>query len=250
MLLGDIVRYSDDLLNVRLVADAPEAQNGLQVPNTGTVTRIAAAVDLCAAVVQKAVREHVDFLIVHHGLSWSRGGARFDAYLERFAALVRADIALYSVHLPLDCHPDLGNAAVLGRRLGITLRGPFGTWHDQTIGVWGELELDREQLGDRLAEVLGAAPKRMLFGPTAVRRVGIATGAAASLMGQAARAKLDTFVTGEGNHHTYFDAEELGLNVYYGGHYATETFGVKALAEHLSARFGLPWMFLDHPTGL
>jgi dinuclear metal center YbgI/SA1388 family protein len=250
MLLGDIVRYSDDLLNVRLVADAPEAQNGLQVANAGTVSRIAAAVDLCAATVQQAVREHVDFLIVHHGLSWSRGGARLDAYLERFAELVRADIALYSVHLPLDCHPDLGNAAVLGRHLGITLRGPFGTWHDQTIGVWGELELDRDQLGDRLAEVLGTVPKRMLFGPTAVRRVGVATGAAASLMGQAARAGLDTFVTGEGNHHTYFDAEDLGLNVYYGGHYATETFGVKALAEHLSARFGLPWVFLDHPTGL
>ena len=77
----------------------------------------------------------------------------------------------------------LGNAAVLGRRLGITLRGPFGVWHDQSIGVWGELEVDRDQLGDRLAEVLGAAPKRMLFGPTAVHRVGVATGAAASLMG-------------------------------------------------------------------
>jgi dinuclear metal center YbgI/SA1388 family protein len=250
MLLGDIVRYSDDLLNVRLVHDAPEAQNGLQVANAGAVSRIAAAVDLCAATVQQAASDQADLLIVHHGLSWSRGASRVDVYLERFAELVRHDIALYSVHLPLDCHPDLGNAAVLARRLGITLRGPFGTWHGQAIGAWGELELDRDELGDRLGEVLGVAPRRLLFGPQGVRRVGVVTGAAASLMGQAAQAGLDTFVTGEGNHHTYFEAEELGLNVYYGGHYATETLGVKALAEHLSTKFGLPWMFLDHPTGL
>jgi putative NIF3 family GTP cyclohydrolase 1 type 2 len=90
----------------------------------------------------------------------------------------------------------------------------------------------------------------MLFGPTAVRCIGIATGAGGSLIPQAAEAGLDTLITGEGTHHTYFDAEELGLNVYYGGHYATETFGVKALAQHLGTKFDLPWVFLDHPTGL
>jgi putative NIF3 family GTP cyclohydrolase 1 type 2 len=90
----------------------------------------------------------------------------------------------------------------------------------------------------------------MRFGPEAVRRVGIATGAGGSLIAQAAAAGLDTYITGEGTHHTYFDAEERGLNVYFGGHYATETFGVRALAEHLSTKFAIPWIFLDHPTGL
>ena len=90
----------------------------------------------------------------------------------------------------------------------------------------------------------------MPFGPGEVRRVGIVTGAAGSMIGQAAAAGLDTFITGEGAHHTFFDAEELGLNVFYAGHYATETLGVKALGEHLSAKFGLPGTFVDHPTGL
>jgi dinuclear metal center YbgI/SA1388 family protein len=250
MLLGDIVRYSDDLLNVRLVRDAPEAQNGLQVTNAGAVTRIAAAVDLCAATVQRAAEERADFLIVHHGLSWSRYGARADSYLERFSELVRHDIALYSVHLPLDCHPDLGNAVLLARGLGVVVQGPFGLWRDQSIGVWGELDIDRRVLGDRLAGLLGSPPREMLFGPPTAHRIGVATGAGGSLIRQAALAGLDTFVTGEGTHHSYFDAEELHLNVYYAGHYATETFGVKALAEHLGTKFGLPWVFLDHPTGL
>src|SRR2546425_864107 len=102
----------------------------------------------------------------------------------------------------------------------------------------------------RLARTLGAPPKVLAFGPETTRRVGIVTGAAGGMIGQAAAAELDTFITGEGLHHSYFDAEELGLNVLLGGHYATETMGVKALAAHLQSRFGLPWVFLDHPTGL
>jgi putative NIF3 family GTP cyclohydrolase 1 type 2 len=145
---------------------------------------------------------------------------------------------------------DIGNAALLARRLGVVVRGGFGTWHEQVCGVWGETETSRDRFVAGLTEVLGATPKGMLFGPEAVRRVGVATGAGGSFISEAALAGLDTFVTGEGSHHTYFEAEELGLNVLYGGHYATETLGVKALAEHLAARFHLPWIFLDHPTGL
>src|SRR5438445_738084 len=110
--------------------------------------------------------------------------------------------------------------------------------------------LNGVQLRERLHELLGSAPRLMAFGPARTGRVGIVTGGAGSLIGQAAAAGLDTYITGEGAHHTYFDAEELGLNVLYAGHYATETVGVKALAEHLHQRFGLPWVFLDHPTGL
>jgi dinuclear metal center YbgI/SA1388 family protein len=248
--LDDLVRYCDDLLDVRNVRDAPDAWNGLQVANAGDVGRVAAAVDVCAATIRMAAEEQADLLIVHHGLLW--GGARplVGPHLTRIADLLRSNIALYGSHIPLDCHPELGNAAITARELGVAVRGAFGSWHDQPVGVWGEIDVSRETLGDRLARVLGAAPKSMLFGPAAVRRIGIATGAGGSLIPQAAAAKLDALVTGEGNHHTYFDAEELRLNVYYGGHYATETFGVKALAQHLEKKFGLPWVFLDHPTGL
>lgn len=250
MRLDDLVRYCDDLLDVRNIRDAPDAWNGLQVANAGAVSRIAAAVDLCAATIRMASEREADLLIVHHGLLW--GGVRplVGPQRVRVAGLLENNIALYGSHLPLDCHPELGNAAILARELGLEVRGAFGAWHEQPFGVWGELQVSRETLGDRLAKALGVAPKAMLFGPTTVHRIGIATGAGGSLIPQAAEAALDSLITGEGTHHSYFDAEELGLNVYYGGHYATETFGVKALAKHLGTKFGLPWVFLDHPTGL
>jgi len=250
MRLEDLVRYCDAYLNIRDVGDAPEALNGLQIANRGEVTRIAAAVDLCAATVQLAAEHQADLLLVHHGMSWGGLQPLVGPQFDRVSGLIRNNIALYSAHIPLDCHADVGNAAVLARLLGVAIRGGFGTWHGQTCGVWGEVEMSREQWTGRLSEVLGAAPRALLFGPPVVRRVGIATGAGGSMISQVSAAGLDTYVTGEGTHHTYCEAEELHLNVYYGGHYATETFGVKALAEHLAARFALPWGFLDHPTSM
>jgi dinuclear metal center YbgI/SA1388 family protein len=250
MQLSDVVRYCDDYLRLSSVQDAPEAMNGLQVTNDGNVTRIAAAVDVCAATIAMAAKHQADLLIVHHGLFWGGPRPLVGPMWVRVGGLLQHNIALYGAHIPLDCHPEVGNAVLLARQLGVSLQGEFGTWHGQTFGVWGELATSRDTLRERLTAVLGAVPKEMPFGPSSVRRVGIATGAGGSLIDQAAQAGLDTYITGEGNHHSYFDAEELRLNVYYGGHYATETFGVRALAEHLAERFGLPWVFLDHPTGL
>jgi len=250
MQLDELVRYCDDYLHVRAVRDAPEALNGLQVTNHGSVTRLAAAVDVCEATIGMAVGQGSDFLIVHHGLFWNGLSPLVGPLYARVAGLIRHGVALYSAHLPLDCHDEVGNAAVLARRLGIEIRGGFGIWREQVCGVWGEVETTRDRLAHDLAAVLGLVPKALPFGPAAVRRVGIATGAGGSFIPQAAETRLDTLITGEGGHHTFFDAEELAMNVFYGGHYATETFGVKAFAEHLSARFALPWTFLDHPTGL
>ena len=250
MNLLDLVCYCDDYLRIDEVADYPEALNGLQVGSGGSVDRIAAAVDLCAATVGMAAEQGADLLIVHHGLFWGGVQPLVGPQLERVSGLIRHGIALYGAHLPLDCHPEVGNAALLARTLGVTVRGDFGAWRDQPVGVWGELELNREKFGHRLATALDHSAKAMRFGPETVRRVGIVTGAGGSFIRRAAAQGLDTYVTGEGTHHTYFDAEELGLNVYYGGHYATETFGVRALAEHLGTKFGIPWVFLDHPTGL
>jgi putative NIF3 family GTP cyclohydrolase 1 type 2 len=105
-------------------------------------------------------------------------------------------------------------------------------------------------LAARLDDVLGGRVLMMPYGPDRLRRVGVITGGGGSMIAAAVAAGLDGYVTGEGAHHTYFDAEEGGINAFYGGHYATETWGVKALAAHLESRFGLPWEFLDHPTGL
>jgi dinuclear metal center YbgI/SA1388 family protein len=251
MRLDTLVSYLDQYLRTaEEVADAPEALNGLQVTNSGEVTRVAAAVDLCAATVRMAAEQRADLLVVHHGLFW--GGLRplvGPAY-ERVAGLVRANISLYAAHLPLDRHPDVGNNAVLARQIGVTIRAEFGSYHGAPIGVWGERTGTRDELGRALAKALNSVPRLLPFGPERVQRVGIVTGAGGGLIPQAAAAGLDTYITGEGQHWTFFDAEELHLNVFYAGHYATETVGVKALAEHISKKFDLPWVFLDHPTGL
>jgi len=251
MRLGELVGFLDDYLRIRdEVADPPEALNGLQVANGGAVTRLAAAVDPCEATIRMAAKAGADGLLVHHGLFW--GGLRplvGPAY-RRVAELITHDIAVYAAHLPLDRHPDVGNNACLARLLGVAPRGEFGSYRGAPIGVWGELGGSRDELSRALAATLGAVPRVLPFGPADVRRVGIVTGAGGSLIPQAAAAGLDTFITGEGPHWTFFDAEELGVNVFYAGHYATETVGVKALAEHVSRKYSIPWVFLDHPTGL
>jgi putative NIF3 family GTP cyclohydrolase 1 type 2 len=101
-----------------------------------------------------------------------------------------------------------------------------------------------------LDDVLGVRVRMIPGGPELIRRVGIISGAAAGMMGEAVSLGLDAFITGEGNHHTYAEAEERGINLYYGGHYATEVWGVKALGAHLQEKFSLPWEFIDLPTGM
>jgi len=250
--LHELVAYLDEYLRVGQVRDAPGALNGLQVDSTrGAVARVAAAVDACAATIRLAADAGADLLLVHHGLFW--GGLRplTGPFHRRVTALATSNIALYSSHLPLDCHAEVGNNALLARRLGVTLRGAFGSTEGQEIGVWGELDVARTELVAAVQGALAIDAVRVLpFGPSRVHRVGIVTGAGGGFIGQAAAAGLDTLVTGEGAHWTFFDAEELSVNVIYAGHYATETLGVQALAAHVQARFGLPWVFLDHPTGL
>lgn len=250
MRLSDIVSYLDQYLEIGSTPDAPHALNGLQVENEGNVTRLAAAVDLCQATAKAAGDEGADLLLVHHGLFW--GGLRPVTGLThaRLSLLISRRVALYSAHLPLDRHPDVGNNPLLARALGLSVRGQFGETYGIPIGVWGEADTTRDVLATRLAGLLGPTPRVLPFGPERVRRVGIVTGAGGSLIAQAAQAGFDTYITGEGPHHAFFDAEELGINVFFAGHYATETLGVKALTEHLGEKFGLPWTFIDHPTGL
>ena len=248
--LAEIVPYLDRYLRISEVPDDPRAINGLQLENLGSVKRIAAAVDACQATIDLAAAAGADFLLVHHGLFWSGLEPVRGIHGRRIRALVERNIALYSAHLPLDCHPEVGNNHVLARRLGVANLQPFGLSDGVFIGVAGELAVRRDELLARIQTVLGATPRLIPTGPAQIRRVGIITGAGSSELASAARVGLDTFITGEGPHHTYLQAEELGINLIYAGHYATETIGVQVLAAHLSERFRIPWQFLDHPTGM
>ncbi len=250
MSLQELVDYLDEYLGIARIPDAAGALNGLQVESSGDVTRIGAAVDASGASIAAAIDADCDVLLVHHGLFWDGNVPLTARRYRRVRPLIANDVALYAAHIPLDVHPDVGNNAVLARELGVSVRGTFGTYQDIELGVWGECEITREALAARLDEVLGVRIRVMPGGPEQIRRVGVLTGAGGSMIADAASAGLDAFVTGEGAHHTYFDAMEGGMNVYYGGHYATETWGVRALAAHLEQRFALPWEFIDQPTGL
>jgi dinuclear metal center YbgI/SA1388 family protein len=164
--------------------------------------------------------------------------------------LLENNLAVYSSHLPLDAHPNLGNNAQLCAALGFKPRKPFFECKVQPIGLEVRTSIPRDLLAKRLERAVQGPARFVPGGPAVCRRVGIVTGGAGNELQQAAAAGLDTFITGEGAHWTFALAEELGLNIFYAGHYATETFGVKALAAQLSRRFDVPWVFLNHPTGL
>jgi len=249
-LLAEIVRHTDQLLRLDAFEDYPGAVNGLQVENRGRVRRIAAAVDASLATVKLAIAARADLLIVHHGLFWSATVPWTRRRYELLRLLLDNDLAVYSAHLPLDAHPRLGNNAMLCRALGLKKRRPFFPGQGQLIGLRGELPVARDELVRRLAGVVGGPVKLLPGGSNRCRKIGVVTGGAGAELKIAAESGVDTFITGEGPHWTFASAEELGINVLHGGHYATETFGVKALATHLGRRCRVPWVFIDHPTGL
>jgi dinuclear metal center YbgI/SA1388 family protein len=246
----ELSSYLDEYLNVREIPDYKGAFNGLQVTGSADLRSIAVAVDACQATIDMAVQAGAAMMIVHHGLFWGRTAPVTEQYYRRLAALIRHDVALYSCHLPLDAHPEVGNNHVLARRLGLTPSGTFGQFEGIPIGVTAQADISRDEIVSRVRSALGVEPHVIATGPNHVRNVGVLTGGGGSLIAEAAAAGVDLYVTGEGAHHTYFDAEERGINVVYAGHYATETVGVQALGEHLRSRFGLAVQFFDHPTGL
>jgi len=248
--IRELVNYLDDYLGLRSIPDYKGAFNGLQVDGPPTIQRVAVAVDACQATIDEAVIDNIDLMIVHHGLFWAPSAPITGRIHKKLAALIKNDIALYSCHLPLDAHPEVGNNHVLARQLGLVPSGSFGEFEGVPIGVTAEAEMTRDEFVRRVQETLKVNPLVIAAGPPALRRIGILTGGGGSLIGSAVAASLDIYLTGEGAHHTYFDAEEAGINVVYAGHYATETVGVKALGEHLKQRFGLEVTFVDHPTGL
>jgi dinuclear metal center YbgI/SA1388 family protein len=261
--LTDIVSYLDAYLRVREVPDDPNALNGLQVENSGVVSRIVAAVDASQATFdgvtaggKEAEGAEPTLLLVHHGMFWDGNQPVVGRRFRRLRTLMAADAALYAAHIPLDLHPEVGNNAILARGLGLSDLKPFGSHKGVDIGLAGQAPAGlrtRTDLIRQLASLLRIEAEDIHLipgGDESIVRIGVITGGAGSAIGQARAAGCDTFITGEGAAHTYFDAMEAGMNVLYAGHYATETVGVQALAAHLGERFGLRWEFHDHPTGM
>jgi dinuclear metal center YbgI/SA1388 family protein len=248
--LPELVRYIDDYLRIREIEDWPNAVNGLQIENSGRVTKIGAAVDVSTRVLADAAEKNIDFLIVHHGLFWPGLRPVTGALRRQLKLALENDIALYSAHLPLDIHPKVGNNAQLARLLGLKLTQPFLEEKGQLVGLKARASLPREELARRLRKAVGGPIKTFNFGLKKTNTIGIITGGAGSEIDKVAREKIDTLITGEAPHWAAVAAEELGMNLLLGGHYATETFGVKALAAHLSKRWNIPYAFISSPTGM
>jgi dinuclear metal center YbgI/SA1388 family protein len=248
--LEEIVAYLDAELRIAEIPDYPGALNGLQLENGGTVRKVAAAVDASLPVVVAAVAAGADLLLVHHGMFWQGAQPLTRAFYRKIKAAIDGGLAIYSVHLPLDLHPELGNNARLMAELGFASDGTFFEWKGSRLGLTATVDMARGELVERVAAAVGGPVHLCPGGPGRVRRIGLVTGGAGAEVALCAREGIDTFITGEGPHWSYPVAEELGINLLYAGHYATETFGVKALAGRLARDRGLPWEFLDRPTGL
>ena len=248
--LSDVVSYTDIFLRISEVGDWDNALNGLQIENSGRVMRIGAAVDISTRVLSEAAKHNVDLLIVHHGLFWPGLQPIRSALRRQLRLVFEKDIALYSAHLPLDVHPKIGNNAQLVAALGLKSGQPFHEEKGQLVGLKVRASVPRSEVVRKLQKALNGPVKVFGCGPKQTRAIGIVTGAAGSEIYRVAKENIDTFITGEAPHWAAVAAEELGVNLLLGGHYATEAFGVKALAAHLSKRFRVPWEFIDCPTGL
>ena len=227
--------------------------NGLQVAcQKPQISRVAFAVDACLQTFQKAAVDGADLLVVHHGLFWGQPLAVTAGHYKRMKALLDADLALFASHLPLDAHPICGNNAVIAQVLGLEDLIPFGTYHGVNIGYAGRLETPLTL--DRICEILLGGREQALqilpFGKQKVTTVGIVSGGAPSEVREAIEQGLDLYLTGDADHTIYHEALEAGINVISGGHYATETWGVRRLAEVMASETGLSTVFLDSPTGL
>jgi dinuclear metal center YbgI/SA1388 family protein len=254
--LEQIATHLDALLHTGEVPDYPGALNGIQVEHRGPVRRCAVAVDASLRTIQGAIDAGANLLLVHHGLFWSGVQPLRGRFYHRARLLLAHDVAVYSSHLPLDLHPTLGNNVLLARALHLDPSGGFARFQSISVGVMGDSNVETATLLGRLEAIakqeggsvvaVGAIDNRR------TRRWAICSGAGASseTLREAAMVGVDTLIVGEGPHHTGVEAQELGIAVIYAGHYATETFGVRALGEELQRMFGLPWSFVAAPTGL
>ena len=249
--LPTIIDSLDSLLRTAEISDYPGAVNGLQIANSGKVSRIVAAVDACESVIFEASSVKGTLLIVHHGLFWNGAQPVTGAFRRKIKAALDGDLALYSSHLPLDLHPKFGNNALLAKAIGLTSCSPAMVLKGNAVGIMGTIKpTSRDRFSTILSKAVGGKVHLSPGGPPTIRKVLVVTGGAGGEVAQAAALGADAFVTGEGPHWSYTAAEEAGINLFYAGHYATETFGVKAVAAWISGKTRLPWSFLDHPTGL
>ena len=247
--LNRLTRYLNGYLSVPDIYD--DSLNGLQIEGSYRISKAAFAVDACQASFRATARAGAEILIVHHGLFWGKPEPITGILKKRIATLFENGISLYAVHLPLDCHPEVGNNVQLAGLFDLAVRGKFAGYKGIEIGVLAEPPepLDRAKLLQMIERKLNTPADLLPFGPGLIQRIGIVSGGGDFAVAEAGQCGCDTLITGETSHQVYHVAEERKINVIFAGHYATETVGLKALAAHISNRFSIECRFLAAPTG-
>lgn len=246
----ELVGWLNDYLQIESWPDL--SLNGLQIEGTEQITRVTATVDTSQKTLQAAADAGADLLLVHHGLFWGKPLPVTGPHARRLQIALSAGLNLYAAHLPLDAHPEVGNNAMMARALSLQSAQGFGTVGGRKVGLAGELPREQtlQEFADRVQKLTGEICLVHGGGHPTVHRLGICSGEGSDFIPEAAALGLDTLLTGEPAHKHFYDAFEYGVNVIYAGHYETEVFGVRALAAKIEDQFGLPWQFLNFPTGL
>ncbi|HOX92529.1 MAG TPA: Nif3-like dinuclear metal center hexameric protein [Spirochaetales bacterium] len=251
--IGEFARWADQLLAVRDFRSLDDSLNGLQLGRSDVPVRtVAFAVDACYESIMRAREAGAQLLFVHHGLFWGKPVPITGTMHKRIAALLEGGLALYACHLPLDAHAELGNNACLARMLGLTDVKPFGVYHGVPIGFKGTLEpaITVDQAIERILPGNEGARTVYPFGPKLCSSAALVSGGAPFEAFQAIDEGVDLYITGESSHSIYHGVMEAGINVVSAGHYATETHGVRAVAERAARELGLQTLFIELPTGL
>lgn len=251
-----IANYLDELLSTSNVEDYDGAVNGLQFTNDIPITEICAAVDFSLRAIQNCIERKANLLIVHHGMFWNGSSPFTGSNYRRIKLLIENHVAVYSSHLPLDLHPEVGNNVLLARALGLRPVRGFAHAKGVAIGVAGDADIPTSDLVERVMEFSeqygGSVVATSMKKDRQTRKWGMCTGAGAGseTLAEVREQGIDTLIVGEGPHWTAVAAEDDDISIIYAGHYATEALGVQAIAERASKKFNLPWSFIQAPTGL
>lgn len=246
-----LVNYLDTFLAVTPITD--DALNGLQVEGTARISKAAFAVDACLQTLKISARKQTDILIVHHGFYWAGHSQPVTGIMkDRISLLLSNNISLYASHLPLDAHDEIGNNVMLAKLLGLEILGKYAPYKNLEIGVLAKPKksLKRSELVRKLDGTLHSRARVLPFGPSTIKKIGIVSGDGAFALGDCKKNCADTFITGETEHIAYHYAKEARINMICAGHYATETVGVRALADHIRGKFPIECEFISAPTGL
>ena len=243
--LNEVRNFCDHRVRVNEISDFPGACNGLQLENNGEVSKIGASVDAGLVPFRLAIEKNIDLLICHHGIFWTPPTPLTGSNFEKIKLCIDANLAIYGSHLPLDCHPEIGNNAILADKLGLEPCGSFLPYEGVDIGLLTTSSYDRSELRERLTDLFPHGYHAMEFGMGKPETIAILTGSGQSAVDKILESSADTLITGQLKQHHFNIAQELELNLYVCGHYATEKFGVYALAKEVSHKFDIPYEFIE-----